>query len=260
MEIMFRFALLAVLGLAAFAQTGAAPAEKPPADVDQALRARVSEFYTLVVNHEYRKAEALIADDTKDYYYEGTKPEVTRFEVVDVQYSDHFTNAKVFTQCGQRIAAPGFPPSEFTMKFPTTWRFENGNWFLYVDQSKLLSPVGLPLRPPLGSVPAPPAGLPTVIPQDPSFVFGKVSADKEMVQLAAGSTVQVHITNGLQGPMSLELGAPLKGIEAKLDRTNLANGEKAVLSLTAGKEPTSGPFYLRVVPTGEAILIRVQVK
>jgi hypothetical protein len=30
--------------------------------------------------------------------------------------------------------------------------------------------------------------------------------------------------------------------------------------LTAGKEPSSGTFYLRVIPTGEPIRIQVQVK
>jgi hypothetical protein len=37
-------------------------------------------------------------------------------------------------------------------------------------------------------------------------------------------------------------------------------GEKAVLSLTAGKEPKGGTIYLQLVPTGEVIAITVDVK
>jgi hypothetical protein len=53
MKEMCRIALLLLLGTAAFAQTDVPPAvtplaEKPPAEVDQALRARVNEFYTMM--------------------------------------------------------------------------------------------------------------------------------------------------------------------------------------------------------------------
>ena len=260
MKIMFRFALAALLGAAAFAQTDAPPAEKPPAEVEQALRARVKEFYTMVQNHEFRKAETLMADDTKDYWYEGPKPEINRFEILDAQYSEHFTRAKVFTQCSQKIVTPNFPPGEFSLKIPTTWRFENGNWYLYVDQSKLLSPMGLEVKtttgPPSGSA----SPIPKEFPVDASFVLGKVKADKEKVELSAGASQQISINNASLGHVKLELGYPLKGIEPKLDRTDVPGGEKAVLTLVAGKEPSAGTFYVRVMPTGEVIGVQVQVK
>jgi len=266
---MFRVSLLALLVVAAFAQTGPSPAGPPPPEVDQALRARVNEFYTLLRNHEYRKAEGLVAEDTKDYYYEGSKPEVSRFEILDIEWTDQFTRAKVTTRCSQLVMVPGFPAGEVSLKIPTTWRLENGNWDVFVDQSKLVGPLGLQSKLASSSGPAPasgaapagvPAGVPRDIPQNAGFVLGKLQADKQTVHLAPGTAEQVTLTNGSAGLMRLELGYPLSGIEAKLDRTDLGQGEKAILTLRAGKEPKPGIYSLRIMPTQEVIGIEVQVK
>jgi hypothetical protein len=264
MKEMYRIALFALAAAAAFAQTDVPPAETPPAEVDQALRARVNEFYILMQNHEYRKGEAMIAEDTKDYYYAGSKPEIHQFEVLSIEYSGHFTHAKVTTRCSQPLVVAGFPPGEISLKIPTLWKIDNGNWYLYEDPEKIHNPSGLQtkIQSAVNEAAAKTAQLsmPKEIPQDPSFVLGKVQVDKAQVELAPGTATPITISNGSAGLITLELGYPLKGIEAKLDRTDVAGGEKAVLTLTAGKEPSPGTFYLRVVQTGEAIRILVQVK
>jgi hypothetical protein len=270
MKLMYRIALFALLGAAAFAQTDTPPAGKPPAEVEQALRARVNELYTLLKNHEYRKAEGLIADDTKDYYYAGPKQDVHTFEVLDIEFSDRFSHAKATTKCSEPLVVAGFPPGVITLKIPTLWRFENGNWYLYEDPAKIASPSGLQgkvqaaVEAGTAAATAPPSeapkDMPKEIPKDPAFVLGKLQVDKPEVTLAAGATELITIGNSSNGPMQLELGYPLKGIEAKLDRTEVGKGEKAVLTLKAGKEPAGGTFYLRVMPTQEVITIHVQVK
>jgi hypothetical protein len=263
---MFRFALLACLCAAAFAQTAAPPAEKPPADVDHALRARVDQFYSFLKNKEYRKVETLITEDTKDYYYEGSKPDISRFDIQDIQYSEQFTRAAVITRCAEKVAVPGFPVGDMELKSQTTWRLENGDWYYYVDQTKIPSLMASPgKRAPAAPAPAgaratTPPGLPPEMPTDAGFIFGKVQADKPTVRLAAGATERVTITNGARGPVSLELGYPVKGIEAKLNRIDLGGGEKAVLTLKAGEEPTGGIFALRIMPTGEILKIAIEVK
>src|ERR1039458_2187897 len=65
--VMHRFALFALFAATAFAQANDPFKAKPPADVDAALRARVLEFFDLHVKGEFRKAEALVAEDTKDF-------------------------------------------------------------------------------------------------------------------------------------------------------------------------------------------------
>jgi hypothetical protein len=105
-----------------------------------------------------------------------------------------------------------------------------------------------------------PAGFPKEIPKSAAFALGKLQADKQVVELTPGGAGQVTLTNGSSGFMKLELGYPLTGIEAKLDRTDLGQGEKAILTLQAGKEPQPGTYYLRIIPTQEVIGIQVQVK
>src|ERR1039458_2755687 len=95
----FRIAIAVLVAAACFAQTA-------PPDVDQALRARINEFYGLLLKKEYRKAEALIADDTKDYYYGIGKPDFTKFELLEIRYSENFTRAIAITQCAQKVQQP----------------------------------------------------------------------------------------------------------------------------------------------------------
>ena len=83
----FQAAIL-LLPLAAFAQT-------PPPDVDQALRARVTEFFQAHVDGAFRKAFEIVAEDTKDYYFATEKVRFKSFKIVDIKYSDNFTKAVV---------------------------------------------------------------------------------------------------------------------------------------------------------------------
>jgi len=262
MKEMYRIALLAILGAVAFAQTDAPP-EKPPAGLEQRVLTRVHEFYTLLTKQQYRQAEAYIAEDTKDYYYAGSKPDIRDFEVLKVEFSEGFTHAKVFTRCTEPVVVAGFPPGNMTVTVPTLWRLEDGNWYLYEDPNKILNPSGLrsKIQSSIDAVAANPNArtAPKDLPKDPSFVLGRVQVDKTEIKLSAGGTEKVTVANGAPGPITLEYGYPLSGIEAKLDRSELGAGEKAVLTLTAGKEPVGGFYYLRIMPTGEAIRIGVQV-
>lgn len=263
MKGMYRIALCALLAAAAFAQTDVPPPEKPPVDVDQALRDRATEFYTLLKNQEYRKAEALVAEDTKDYYYAGPKPEIHNFEIVGIEYSEHFTHATVTTKCTEPVVVAGFPPSVLTLKIPTLWKVENGLWVVYEDPEKIHSPGGLQRKIDVaisGAVAATMPTMPKDLPKDASSLFGKVQLERPEMELKSGESQTVAIYNGAPGPITLELGYPLKGIETKLDRTDLTAGQKAILTMTAGKEPVGGPYSLRVMPTGEILNLKVIVK
>jgi len=263
MKEMYRIALFAILGAVAFAQADAPPAEKPPAGVEQTVLARANEFYALLLKHQYRQAEAYIAEDTKDYYYAGSKPDVRNFEILKVEFSESFTHAKVLTRCTEPVVVAGFPPGNMTVTVPTLWKLENGTWYLYEDPDKITNPSGLrsKIQSSVDAAAATPNAppMPKDLPKDPSFALGKVMVEKQEIKLAAGGTQKITIANGSPGPITLEYGYPLSGIEAKLDRSEVGRGEKAVLTLTAGKEPAGGFYYLRIMPTGEAIRINVQV-
>jgi hypothetical protein len=266
MKGMHRIALFALLGTAAFAQTEAPAEEKAPAELEQTVRARVDQFYAHMVKAQYRQAEALISEDTKDYYYAGAKPDIRKYEVLTLEFSEHLTRAKAMTKVTEPVTTPGFPPTEMTVTIPSYWRLENGNWLLYEDPDKVKNPSGLQtkIQDAISNAAAAtgttPPGMPHDLPKDPSFALGKVLVDKENVKLKEGASETVLIANSSQGPFTLEPGAPLPGIEAKLDKTELGRGDKAILTLTAGKDAKGGFYYLRVMPTGEPIRIIVTVQ
>jgi hypothetical protein len=270
MKKMYRIVLFAMLGTAAFAQTDAPPAEKPPAELEQAVRARVNQFYALMLNQDYRKAEALVAEDTKDYYYAGSKPVIHKFEVQGIEFSENFTHAKAITRVSEPIVMAGFPPTEIAINMPTLWKIENGNWCVYEDPEKIANPTGLATKvqkvvdgaaaqlkmPQMGQI----APIPKEQPTDISIAFGKVQVDKEQVKLESGVAETVTIVNNADGTVRLEPGYALGGIETKLDRTELGKGEKAILTLTAGKNASGGFYYIGVTPTGETLHIQVSLR
>ncbi|MGA3018555.1 MAG: hypothetical protein ABSF62_15645 [Bryobacteraceae bacterium] len=260
----FRIAIAVLLAAACFAQTTPPDAPKPPAGVDQALRARVNEFYGLLLKRDFRKAEALIAEDTKDYYYGIGKPDFTKFELLEIRYSDDFTHATAIVQCTQKVVQPGFPLSEWNLKIPSAWKLENGNWYWYVSQTEVMTPVGIVKKVEAGngaggSAPATDGGPPKVVPKPPDFAYGKVAADKNMVTLEENKAEKVTIVNGSTGEIRLSMPKQL-GLDLQLEPAVLLAGEKAVLTVRALRDSVSGVVYVEVIPTGEIVAVKVEVK
>src|SRR5437763_1984007 len=105
---MLRTTLLALFAASLFAQADD-PFNRPPADVDRALRARIQEFYQFHIKGDFRHAEALVAEDTKDFFYSANKTKYLSAEISRIQYSDNFTKAKATILCEQYVMIPSFP-------------------------------------------------------------------------------------------------------------------------------------------------------
>jgi len=252
---MLRLTLFTLLTCVVYAQNPADLFNKPPADVDQALRARITEFYQYHVKQEFRKAEGLVAEDTKDFFYSHNKPQYLSFEIVRIEYSQNFTQAKATLLVEVYIMAPGFADKPIKAPIPSTWKLEGGKWFWYVDQEALRET-------PFGKMtpgPGAPGGLPTVLPSVES-VLNRIKPDKSGVALKAGESTDVKFTNTAPGQMDLTvMGAP-EGIEAKFDKPRLAANDISVLAVKAGKNAKSGVIDVRVEQTLELIAIQVSVK
>jgi hypothetical protein len=255
---MLRFSWIALIASAALAQSPS-PADvfnKPPAEVDQALRARISEFYELHVKGDFRKAEALVAEDTKDFYYNHNKPRYFSFEISRIDYSDNFTKAKATVLCEQEVLFPGFAGKHMKVPTASTWKLVDGKWYWYVDPDALrMTPFGK-MTPGPGSD----SGQIPVIPSGTNFVMNKIQADKKSVTLEPGESAEVEFTNSAPGNMDLALVGEIPGIEAKLSETSLKANSKAVLSLRASQSAKGGVLSVRVVQTGEVIPIQIAVK
>jgi hypothetical protein len=258
---MLRLILLAIFATGSFAQNAADLFNKPPADVDQALRARVTAFYDLHVKGEFRKAEALVAEDTKDIYYSSNKTQYISYEIGRIDYSDNFTRAKVTVLTEQYIMLPGFMGKPIKIPTPSTWKVVDGTWYWYVDPESLrMTPFGkLSPGPAPGSASAT-KSIPEIPTTVPDFIFKLVKADKESVALQAGESGQVTITNGAPGVMNISLTGSVPGVEVKLDRTVLKAGENAVLTVRAGDNAQSGVLSIQVAQTNQVIPIQVTIK
>ena len=259
---MHRFILLAIFATGSFAQNADDPFNKPPADVEQALRARVTTFFDLHVKGEFRKAEALVAEDTKDLYYSSNKTQYVSFEIRSIDYSEGYTRAKVTVLTEQYIMLPGFMGKPMKIPIPSNWKLVDGTWYWYVDPESLrLTPFGTKMNPgppkqsgtATGAIPA----IPTTV---PDFIYQQVKADKASLSLQAGDSDQVTITNSAPGPMNISLTGTVPGVEVKLDRTVLNAGEKAVLTVRATNSARPGVLSIQVEQTNQVIPIQISIK
>ena len=252
-----RFLFLALFTVLAFAQNPADLFNKPPAEVDEALRARIKEFHQYHVTQEFRKAEKLVAEDSQDFFYTHNKPHYLSFEIRSITYFDDFTKARAVVLCEQFVAMPGFLDKPLQVPTPSSWKLVDGKWYWYVDKAELDKTAFGSFKSGAGGSPS---ALPTSIPTTPDFAMNLVKADRQSMSLKPGQSEQVTITNGAAGFMSLSIQGAVPGVEAKLDNPILKAGEKAVLTLRAGEGARSGALGIRVEQTGEMLPLQVRVE
>jgi hypothetical protein len=256
---MYRILIFVSLASAAFAQDPADLFNRAPADVEQALRARITEFFHDHVTGEYRKAEELVAEDTKDYFYANNKPHYLGFEIGKIDYSDGYTKAKALVIVKMAIMLPGFNGKVMDIPSPSYWKLIDGKWYWYLDTAmRNASPMGEMKPGPPRAADAPPA-MP-VIAASTEELFAQVKADKAAVGVKPGSPDQIVISNGMVGPINLSVQGKIEGIEAAFDRAEIKPGEKATLTVKAANGAKDGVLSVRVQQTGQTIPIQVVLK
>jgi hypothetical protein len=255
---MLRIALAAAFAAIALAQSAPDAAQKAPAGVEEALRARVSEFYGYHVSQEYRKAEKLVAEESQDIFYVHNKPHYLSFEIRTITYSKDFTHAKVLSICEQIFRGVGFQDKPLKAPCSSTWKVVEGKWFWYVDQEELTRG---PFGPSAAAAAKTGSGAPTEPPKIPTtsdFVMGQVKADKSVVTIKPNETQQVSIANGAAGTVTLNVIQNLPGIDITLDKKQINRGEKATVTLKAGDNPFKGLISFEVIPINDVITIEIK--
>src|SRR5258708_22179699 len=253
----------------AFAQTA-------PPDVDQALRARVNEFFQFHVDGNFRKAYELVADDSKDYYFAAQKVQFKSFKIDKIDYLDNFTKATVTLTCERmwRIRIQ-LPETLVTLPVTSLWKLEHGKWAYFHDaQNEWITPMGP------SSAKTPPSNtsgqikMPNLsresIAEAAQNSLKKAGVDKSDVTLATdkASADQVVFHNGQLGPVRLTLdpGPKVKGLTVELDKTDVNGGDNALIKLRYAPSPEgddalpSSPIVVRVfvAPFNQTVPITVK--
>ena len=246
------------------AQSPADLFHKAPPAVDEALRTRISKFFQLHVDAKFRQAEAMVAEDSKDFFYSANKPKYLGFEIKDIIYSDDFTKAKATVVTQMVIMAPGFLDKPVGVPIPSRWKIENGEWCWYIDQDELnMTPFGKMK----GGTAQPGASanlaaMPS--PEEAIRMLEGVKTDHDQLELKAKEpgSVEFTIVNTLPGHVALALDQlEFPGISLKLDATDLSAGAKAHVTVDWKPglyKPRSLEARVRVQPTNQ--LLRLKVK
>lgn len=243
---------------AAFAQT-AEPAPRP--EVDQALRARVSEFFQDHVDGKFSKAYALVAEDTKEYYFAAQKVQLKSYQIKSVKFAPDFETAEVDVT-GQRmwVLRPDLPPTIIPVEMKTHWKLEHGQWMFYTHSHPTLLSSMDPSEATRERPSAPSDGAPAVpnpqqmqdlaqavLQQQPALDRNEI-----LLPLDKPSTEKIVFHNSQNGEVKVYLGpfTPIPGFTATLDKDSVSGNQNAVITIHFDPKETSAslaPFTLRVI-------------
>ncbi len=238
-------------------------AQQPAPEVaaaEAALRARAQQFFQLQVDKKYRQAEAIVAEDTKDDYYNGAKYNIKSFSIEKVELLDNNTRARVILKARATLLAPPVGAVDFDVPITSVWKVEDGKWVWYREPAPAI-------QTPFGTIhPGQSSDKPGQIiaagkAPDVAALRNSVKIDRASVALTADSPVQtVTVSNELPGGVNLELNSNgIAGLSAELEKKHLEAGEKTVIRFRAtGSDKAAGVVHLQVSPL--AVTLNIQVR
>jgi len=238
---MIRFGLFLVACSLLWGQDPSDLFEKAPPAIDEALRARVDQFYGAYMAGKFRDAYSLVADDSQDAFLESSKDAYKGCATLKIRYSENFTRATVLESCkgewrwhGQTIPT--------TMPLTTNWKVANGQWFwTYVKPTfapNPFSPTGFVRIPDEAEIAAGGArpALP-VVPPDPAMfargVLAKVTVNPTTVSLrtSESSHAEVRLRNEMPGTISISVdNLPQPGLKITPAKTEVNANEEVVVA------------------------------
>ncbi len=207
--------------------------DKPPANIDDALRGRVATFYQYHVEGKFRLAEPLVSEESKDDFYAATKPKLEGFKISDISYSNDYRKAKVTLLARMEIYFLGMTgPEPHDVPIPSYWQIEKGEWRWYLNKDYLT-------KTPWGTANAKQSDNSVdprteFKPVELTDIMNQIAVDHSIVTMSAavGSIGRFTITNSLPGSVTVNLPDLVpQGFEVKTDKTELKSGEKSLVSV-----------------------------
>jgi hypothetical protein len=270
----FKPAALLLLPLIAWSQT---PAPQPPAAIDQAFRARVTEFLQDFVDGQYRKATKFVAEESQDFFFGSAKAQLKNFKIDDVKYDADFQKATVYFTSDRswQVHFEGLTEVQTTVQMSSTWKIEDGQWmWFYKEDNPSITPMGPSNAELISKATDGTVVVPKVINQNTAdAAAGKIleqsNVNKTNVTLlydkASSDKIVLHsAVNGQVGVELIEVPV-VPGLSVKLNKAALNQGEDAVAEVTynppADQDPSfvvsARPFGIAVHPFEQTFWIRI---
>lgn len=236
--------------------------QKAPPHIDDALRARVTQFFQAHVDGAFRKAEEVVSPESRELFYGLEKKRYLGFEIVKIDYSENFTKATVVTAVEMDWRSPRIGVVRVKPPLTSGWRAEDGQWFWYTTPRKDWDSPWGKMNPgpdnPQGNILAAFKGV------TPAEVLSQVKVSKGTVMLSSYEEAHdvVEIANGMPGEIRLRLsGITMPGFSMTVDKSTVKSGETARIQFDY-KPETKNPKASSVVdvhiePTGQVIALQV---
>jgi len=218
--------------------------QKAPPGVEEALRARIHEFYTLWQQGKFRPAEDLVAEESRELYYGMQKIPIRKYELQSITFDDDYKTAKVlmaFQDQSPRTASYGIMVPSLG-----TWKEIGGKWFMVIDVPKTtpfgpMTSADYRTQPQQPTKPTETAPRPTI----ETLTLGalRLSPQELSIPAAGGRTEHtVTLTNNLPGTLTIEVLDPKRpGLELQLSKTEL--GPKGQATLQVNYDPAKGQLH-----------------
>ena len=169
-----------------------------------------------------------MAEDSKDDFYNGAKPDIKSFSIQEIEWMDNNSRARVILKRKVGVKTP-LGTQEFDLRAIALWKMENGQWVWYIDHdTPHPGPFGLVAPPPTGAARGPADAPPPPAKLDAAILMKQVTVDNTSVVFTASNPAQsVTISNDLPGLITLGLREPLAwGNRGGIGKTGAQIGRK----------------------------------
>jgi hypothetical protein len=233
------------------------------AAAEAAVRARAQAFFDLQVAKKYRQGEAMVAEDSKDAYYNGAKFNIDSFTITKVQLAEGNAAADVTIKAKVTVVAPAIGQTIHTEAAQTTrWKLENSEWVYYIDpDAAVMTPFGK-LNPQAAAGKTAAGSATAVGKPDLATLMKAVQVDRNSVEIKPGENQTVKVSNFLPGPVDVSVeNFSLPGVSASLDKRHLEQGETTFLRIVASdKASGSATTVIDVSPLRTQLPVKITVR
>jgi len=263
------FALFAVF-LAAF--TALAQQENPfgaSPEVENALRERVDQFYSLFQKGRFREAEQFVVEESRDAYYAARKVRIMGYKIRSLNIEPDLDEAQVMVACEMMVPMASSRP--LPVPLTSRWKRIGGEWYLHfeprkVEDGKWDSPFGPMTFKDDGGHGGTGGAFQNRSQMTLEALQNLYELSAEQVEFATDAagpvTKTVTVANRAKGSLTLERESPeVKGLDVKVEPAGIERGGEAVISLTYHPKEArlEGEQEIRflLMPLGQQIKLRV---